>query len=383
MHITIELDGNESAGQLKRISAAVLAIGGVDETGGVQTRVVNVVGAGVGGEGTTTFGKLLTVSAGRGGSFEGVVSPLGAGGGQASVPVAPVSAAPLAPPAPSTAAADLFPSAPAAPQAGAASVPPVPAPPVPSAPVPPAPSAPVPQASPAVGAELDKDGLPWDARIHSSSKEKNKDGTWRQRRNLADGEKERVEQELRAIMAIPVGGMTLPLAATPTPANPAAVPGAPIPAAPVPSVTDKAPIPAPESGSNPVPQPPSPPIPAPPVPANSAPITSTTEPPVTPGVSTAVATSDAAPNVPPPPVTSAPSPVPPAAPAASSAGNPFGPLMTKISSNVAQGRLTEAQVHQALSEVGLQPGQITMLAARPDLGATVSARIDAMLAGAT
>jgi len=331
MHITIELDGNESERQLRRIATAVLAIGGLNIPGVQQ--VNNSV--------------VLT-----GEDQHKIVEILGSsGGGQASImPAAPASAAPLAPPAPSTAAADLFPSAPAVPQAGAASVPPVPAPPVPSAPVPPAPSAPAPQTSPAVGAELDKDGLPWDARIHSSSKEKNKDGTWRQRRNLADGEKERVEQELRAIMAIPVGGMTLPLA------QPAATP--------------------------PVPQPPNPPIPAPPAPVNSAPITSTTEPPVTPGASTAAATSDAAANVPPPPVTSAPSPVPPAAPAASSAGNPFGPLMTKISSNVAQGRLTEAQVHQALSEVGLQPGQITMLDARPDLGATVSARIDAMLAGA-
>lgn len=370
MHITIELDGQESAGQLKRIAAAVLAIGGVVQEGHVS-----------GPASQEMVVRIPAPTADQPRQFAA-----------ASEPAAPVSAGPLVEQdpylegigsrnAPSIAAADLFPSAPAVPQAGAPSTPPVPAPPVPSAPVPPAPSAPAPQASPAVGAEVDKEGLPWDARIHSSSKEKNKDGTWRQRRNLPDGEKERVEQELRAIMAIPVGGMTLPLAATPTPAAAATVPGVPIPAAPVPSATDKAPTPAPVSGSNPVPQPPSPPIPAPPVPANSAPTTNTTEPQGTHGASTVAATSDA-PNVPTPPVPSAPSPVPPAPASASSAGNPFGPLMGKISSNVTQGRLTEAQVHDALREVGLQPGQITMLAARPDLGAIVSARIDALLAGA-
>jgi len=59
------------------------------------------------------------------------------------------------------------------------------------------------------GAETDSAGLPWDARIHSKSadgvKGKNKDGTWRQRRNLADGVKEAVEAELRGLVALNAG----------------------------------------------------------------------------------------------------------------------------------------------------------------------------------
>lgn len=58
------------------------------------------------------------------------------------------------------------------------------------------------------GAELDANGLPWDARIHSSSKNKNADQTWRYVRvaNAADKPafeqlKQQVEAELRAQMA--------------------------------------------------------------------------------------------------------------------------------------------------------------------------------------
>lgn len=48
------------------------------------------------------------------------------------------------------------------------------------------------------GAELDVNGLPWDARIHSSSKNKNQDGTWRYTRGGDTAERARVEAELRA-----------------------------------------------------------------------------------------------------------------------------------------------------------------------------------------
>jgi hypothetical protein len=51
-----------------------------------------------------------------------------------------------------------------------------------------------------VAATPDKDaaGLPWDARIHSSSKALNADGTWRVRRGLNPVIKNQVEAELRA-----------------------------------------------------------------------------------------------------------------------------------------------------------------------------------------
>lgn len=57
--------------------------------------------------------------------------------------------------------------------------------------------------NPASGVEVDKDGLPWDGRIHSESKAKNKDGTWRARRNLPDGVAATVTAELRSLAGIP------------------------------------------------------------------------------------------------------------------------------------------------------------------------------------
>lgn len=47
---------------------------------------------------------------------------------------------------------------------------------------------------------LDSAGLPWDARIHSSSKEKNKDDTWRGKRNTDKLLIAQVEAELRGAM---------------------------------------------------------------------------------------------------------------------------------------------------------------------------------------
>lgn len=46
--------------------------------------------------------------------------------------------------------------------------------------------------------ELDKNGLPWDARIHSSSKNKNQDETWRYTRGGDPAVRAKVEAEWRA-----------------------------------------------------------------------------------------------------------------------------------------------------------------------------------------
>lgn len=46
--------------------------------------------------------------------------------------------------------------------------------------------------------ELDKNGFPWDARIHSSSKNKNQDETWRYTRGGDPAVRAQVEAELRA-----------------------------------------------------------------------------------------------------------------------------------------------------------------------------------------
>lgn len=59
--------------------------------------------------------------------------------------------------------------------------------------------------------KVDSDGLPWDARIHASSKERNADDTWRARRKPSDMDagqwaefQGQVRTELRALMELPV-----------------------------------------------------------------------------------------------------------------------------------------------------------------------------------
>lgn len=90
--------------------------------------------------------------------------------------------------------------------------------------MPPAPPAPVTvAAAPASNVLLDVRGLPWDHRIHSGEKTQNKDGSWRNKRGLADGLVETVEAELRAVMAIPAQ----PLAGLPPPPTGALLPPPP------------------------------------------------------------------------------------------------------------------------------------------------------------
>lgn len=50
---------------------------------------------------------------------------------------------------------------------------------------------------------LDKTGIPWDERIHASSRVKTSDGCWRKRRGIDDATVATVEAELKALMAIP------------------------------------------------------------------------------------------------------------------------------------------------------------------------------------
>lgn len=144
---------------------------------------------------------------------------------------------------------------PTAPEASPAGVPPpptvasVPAPPVAAPEAPAAPSTSVPNAE-----GLDSTGLPWDKRIHSSSKAKNADGSWRKLRGLNDAALvSRVEAELRAVAANPgnaalhadaakLAGMGMdptsgqPLSAVPTPPQvpppPGTVVAPPVPASP-------------------------------------------------------------------------------------------------------------------------------------------------------
>lgn len=57
-----------------------------------------------------------------------------------------------------------------------------------------------PQTAPVVktDVEVDSRGLPWDARIHSSNKERGKDGVWRRRRGVDEAIEAQVEHELRS-----------------------------------------------------------------------------------------------------------------------------------------------------------------------------------------
>lgn len=170
--------------------------------------------------------------------------------------IAPQRAAPPPPvPAPSTAAATASTSAPEAPQDGAALDPSVFG--QPAAPASPAP----------VGDRrgLDRDGLPWDERIHSSGENaKNKDGTWRQRRNLPDGLRAQVEAELRGETS--AGTATAGVESSAPVASSGPAPSAPDTAAPAASAIPLPPVPRPPAApaALPVPSPPATPPNTPP-----------------------------------------------------------------------------------------------------------------------
>lgn len=55
-----------------------------------------------------------------------------------------------------------------------------------------------PTAATVPNAALDAKGLPWDGRIHAATRTQNKDGTWRQKRDLSETLLLQVEGELRA-----------------------------------------------------------------------------------------------------------------------------------------------------------------------------------------
>jgi hypothetical protein len=96
----------------------------------------------------------------------------------------------------------------------------------------PEPAAPVP---PATGAVLDKQGLPWDIRIHSAAKTFNADGTWRKKRGVETTMIQTVESELKKLMAIP---------------SPAAAPVVPPPPGSTVAASPVAPPPPPPAGTS-------------------------------------------------------------------------------------------------------------------------------------
>lgn len=82
-------------------------------------------------------------------------------------------------------------------------------------------------AAPAAPGVADRDaaGLPWDARIHASSKAKIADGTWRKKKNLDPAVFASVEAELRQLMSASVpAAPAAPVAPVATPVPPVSLP---------------------------------------------------------------------------------------------------------------------------------------------------------------
>lgn len=66
------------------------------------------------------------------------------------------------------------------------------------------------------GVEIDAAGMPWDSRIHASTKTKTVKGVWKGKKGLNDAALvKRVEAELLATMALPPGGAPQPTAPAP------------------------------------------------------------------------------------------------------------------------------------------------------------------------
>jgi len=87
------------------------------------------------------------------------------------------------------------------------------------------------------GIDVDTHGLPWDGRIHSSSKAKVADGSWRQKRNLDPDLLSKVVLELKRTMQLP--GAVAPTVVPPPPFVQPAVVLAPAPT----NITPSVPVP--------------------------------------------------------------------------------------------------------------------------------------------
>lgn len=186
-----------------------------------------------------------------------------------------------------------------------------------------------------VGGERDSKGYLWDARIHSETKKKNADGTWRFRRNLDEKVKTSVLAELNAALGgaapaptfQPAAGVT---SAVPVPPAPAAVPVPPAPTAPVPVP------PVPAAGN----------VPAPPVTATVVPFPNQT--PAAPAVPVPPAANVGVPNAGLPDVVSS-----------------FRELIQLVNISISRGAMTQAQLSEACAHVKVE--SVTGLASQPAL----------------
>lgn len=173
---------------------------------------------------------------------------------------------------------------------------------------------------------LDKTGIPWDERIHASTRTKTADGCWKKKRNIDDATVATVEGELKALMAIPAP------APSPTPAVVSASQSASAPVIAVPTAIVSAP----------------PPPPPPPAVAQEP--------------------------------THAASPIAPVATVAVDR-NAFIELITKTSVAIGAKKLTQEQLVAAVAAAGGNtPLTLPMLANRLDLVPQVAATVDAYIA---
>jgi hypothetical protein len=204
-----------------------------------------------------------------------------------------------------------------------------------------------PSTPPVILGELDSQHLPWDARIHSETRKKNADGSWRLRRNLDEGVKKTVLEELRAVHAgfpsQPAATVTSPLPLSqPAPAVPVqSLATNPVPAAPPPPTgAVSAPAPPPPVSL----QQPAPPAAPPPMQLQTEPVLGMSN-----GADAGVL----------PPVTS------------------FRDLMLKVNGALSNNRLTQGELTEACKAAGVD--SITQLAAQPALVPAVDAKVNVYL----
>lgn len=197
MHFNFHLSGDESPEQTRRIANAVLALGGLTSAKPdiVQTHIVRT------GEISPELREALKDGARANVSVgyrvtEGATPSNSSAGTLETLPPIPAGPDVVLPNFNSTGAVWVEEDEPTASVGG-----------VPGDMPPPVPTFPAESAAairePGLAAQLpttDKNGLPWDERIHSSSRAINADGTWRYRKNVPDEIKQVVEAELRGLV---------------------------------------------------------------------------------------------------------------------------------------------------------------------------------------
>lgn len=191
----------------------------------------------------------------------------------------------------------------------------------------PTPATPADGGSPVPSAETDTDGLPWDARIHASTRGKNADGRWKARRNTPADTVASVTAELRQVMGAPA---------------------------------------APQAVAPPPPPPPAPPVTPPAGLSASIPIAGEVQTDGAGPTATTVASPSSAP--PPPP------------PAPTVGAQTFTTTMTKVTAAQAAGTLTTADVSNILAD--FQLANLRDLITNPDKIGPFNDQVDAYIASA-